>query len=138
MRGGRSAPTSWPAPRRLSAHGGRTGLEAAGRGRSALVPKGTERSRIDAQVVLESFSARQSVGHAFHPAMMTKVLVYAYATGVFSSRKIARKLHEDVAFRVLAAANFPAHRTISDFRAFHLKELTPSHPTGGSRTCWGS
>jgi transposase len=59
----------------------------------------------------------------FHPAMMVKVLVYGYATGVFSSRKIARKLHEDVAFRVLAARNFPAHRTIRDFRALHLKEL---------------
>jgi transposase len=59
----------------------------------------------------------------FHPAMMVKVLVYGYATGVFSSRKLARKLHEDVAFRVLAAGNFPAHRTLSDFRAFHLKEL---------------
>lgn len=60
----------------------------------------------------------------FHPAMMVKVLVYGYATGVFSSRKIARKLHEDVAFRVLAARNFPAHRTLRDFRAFHLKELS--------------
>ena len=60
----------------------------------------------------------------FHPAMMVKVLVYGYASGVFSSRKIARKLHEDVAFRVLAAGNFPAHRTIRDFRAFHLKELS--------------
>lgn len=60
----------------------------------------------------------------FHPAMMVKVLVYGYATGVFSSRKIAKKLHEDVAFRVLGAANFPAHRTIRDFRALHLKELS--------------
>lgn len=60
----------------------------------------------------------------FHPAMMVKVLVYGYATGVFSSRKIARKLYEDVAFRVLAAGNFPAHRTIRDFRALHLKELS--------------
>ena len=60
----------------------------------------------------------------FHPAMMVKVLLYGYATGVFSSRKIARKLHEDVAFRVLAAGNFPAHRTIRDFRALHLKELS--------------
>jgi hypothetical protein len=60
----------------------------------------------------------------FHPAMMVKVLVYGYATGVFSSRKIARKLSEDVAFRVLAAGNFPAHRTtIREFRALHLKEL---------------
>ena len=76
---------------------------------------------------LGAFHARYAGGGSrnqpFHPAMMVKVLVYAYASGVFSSRKIARKLHEDVAFRVLAAGNFPAHRTISDFRAFHLKEL---------------
>lgn len=56
--------------------------------------------------------------------MMVKVLVYAYATGIFRSRKIARKLHEDVAFRVLAADNFPAHRTIREFRAVHLEEFT--------------
>ena len=60
----------------------------------------------------------------FHPSMMVKVLVYAYATGVFSSRKIAKKLHEDIAFRVLGADNFPAHRTIRDFRALHLTEFT--------------
>lgn len=59
----------------------------------------------------------------FHPAMMVKVLLYGYATGVFSSRKLARKLHEDIALRVLGAGNFPAHRTLSDFRALHLPEL---------------
>ena len=77
---------------------------------------------------LRAFHARYDKGgprnQPFHPAMMVKVLIYGYATGVFSSRKIARKLHEDVAFRVLAASNFPAHRTIRDFRAFHLKELS--------------
>lgn len=77
---------------------------------------------------LSAFHARYAGGgprnQPFHPAMMVKVLVYAYATGVFSSRKIAKKLQEDVAFRVLAAGNFPAHRTISDFRALHLKELS--------------
>lgn len=76
---------------------------------------------------LQAFHARYAEGgprnQPFHPAMMVKVLVYGYATGVFSSRKIARKLHEDVAFRVLAAGNFPAHRTIREFRALHLKEL---------------
>ena len=60
---------------------------------------------------------------AFDPRMMLKVLVYAYATGTFSSRKIARKLHEDVAYRVLGSDNFPAHRTISDFRQRHLPEF---------------
>src|SRR5664280_3167424 len=38
----------------------------------------------------------------FHPVMMVKVLIYGYASGVFSSRKIARKLHEDVAFRAVS------------------------------------
>lgn len=76
---------------------------------------------------LKAFHARYDKdgprNQPFHPAMMVKVLLYGYATGVFSSRKIARKLHEDVAFRVLAAGNFPAHRTLRDFRALHLKEL---------------
>lgn len=80
------------------------------------------------QLDLSAFHARYAKGgprnQPFHPAMMVKVLVYAYATGVFSSRKIARKLHEDVAFRVLGAENFPAHRTICDFRALHLEELS--------------
>ena len=77
---------------------------------------------------LSAFHARYEEGgprnQPFHPAMMVKVLLYAYATGVFSSRKIAAKLHEDVAFRILAAGNFPAGRTLRDFRAFHLKELS--------------
>jgi len=76
---------------------------------------------------LSAFHARYAGGgprnQPFHPAMMVKVLIYGYATGVFSSRKLARKLHEDVALRVLGAGNFPAHRTLSDFRALHLKEL---------------
>lgn len=55
--------------------------------------------------------------------MMLKVLVYAYATGVFSSRKIARKLEEDIAFRVLGAGNFPRHRTLCDFRKRHLQDF---------------
>ena len=56
--------------------------------------------------------------------MMVKLLVYGYATGVFSSRKIERRLHEDLAFRMLGAGNFPKHRTIRDFRALHLLELS--------------
>lgn len=60
----------------------------------------------------------------FDPRMMVKVLIYGYASGVFSSRKIARKLCEDVAFRVLSANNFPAHRTIREFRQLHLQEFS--------------
>jgi transposase len=59
----------------------------------------------------------------YHPRMMTKVLVYAYCVGVFSSRRIQKHLAEDVAFRVLAAGNQPDFRTISDFRKLHLKAL---------------
>ena len=59
----------------------------------------------------------------YHPVMLTKVLVYAYCVGVFSSRKIQRRLVEDVAFRVLAAGNQPDFRTIADFRKTHLTAL---------------
>lgn len=59
----------------------------------------------------------------YHPVMLTKVLVYAYCVGVFSSRKIQRRLVEDVAFRVLAAGNQPDFRTIADFRKTHLSAL---------------
>ena len=59
----------------------------------------------------------------YDPGMMVQVLLYAYATGVVSSRKIARRLHEDVAFRYLAAGNFPSHRTICEFRHRHLSDF---------------
>lgn len=59
----------------------------------------------------------------YHPVMLTKVLVYAYCVGVFSSRRIQRRLVEDVAFRVLAAGNQPDFRTIADFRKTHLTAL---------------
>lgn len=59
----------------------------------------------------------------YDPLMMTKVLVYGYCVGVFSSRRIERRLVEDIAFRVLAAGNQPNFRTISDFRKIHLQTL---------------
>ena len=55
--------------------------------------------------------------------MMVKVLLYGYATGMFSSRGIARKLEEDVAFRVLGAGNFESHRTLYEFRRRHLEDF---------------
>jgi len=59
----------------------------------------------------------------YHPAMMVKVLLYAYCIGVPSSRKIEKRLEEDIAFRVLSANNTPDFRTIWDFRKEHLKAL---------------
>ena len=73
---------------------------------------------------IESFYEKDDRGQPpYHPRMMTKVLVYAYCVGVFSSRKIQKRLIEDVAFRVLAAGNQPDFRTISDFRKIHLEAL---------------
>src|ERR1700735_4701820 len=60
----------------------------------------------------------------YDPELMTKLLVYGYCTGVFSSRKIRKRLEEDVPFRVLAAGNMPDLRTISDFRKIHLEALS--------------
>ncbi len=59
----------------------------------------------------------------YDPRMMTKVLVYGYCVGVFSSRRIQQRLTEDIAFRVLAAGNAPNFRTMSDFRKIHLATL---------------
>lgn len=59
----------------------------------------------------------------YHPRLMTKLLVYGYAVGVRSSRRIAKALVEDIALRVLAAGNEPDFRTIADFRKIHLKAL---------------
>jgi transposase len=59
----------------------------------------------------------------YHPRMMTKVLIYGYCVGVFSSRRIQKRLVEDVAFRVLAAGNQPDFRTLADFRKLHLRAL---------------
>ncbi len=59
----------------------------------------------------------------YEPRMMLKVLIYGYATGVVSSRGLARKLQEDVAFRVLAAGNFPSHRALCEFRRRHLGDF---------------
>src|SRR5712691_9358177 len=60
----------------------------------------------------------------YHPRMMTKVLLYAYCTGTYSSRRMAAKLHDSVAYRFLAAGNQPDFRTVSDFRKRHEEALS--------------
>jgi transposase len=59
----------------------------------------------------------------YSPTMMTSLLLYAYATGVFSSRRIERATVEDVAFRVLAAGSQPHFTTVNQFRATHRQAL---------------
>lgn len=64
-------------------------------------------------------------GHPpYHPLLMTKLLLYGYATGVRSSRKLQRACVEDVAFRGLCAGPSPDFRTIADFRKRHLAALS--------------
>ena len=75
---------------------------------------------LDLQAFYTPYEGDGRRNQPFDPQMMVTVLLYAYATGTFSSRRIARKLEEDVAYRVLAAGNFPAHRTIAEFRQEHL------------------
>src|SRR3989442_2741341 len=60
----------------------------------------------------------------YHPCMMVKVLLYGYCTGIYSSRRMAEKLLDSVAFRFLAAGNQPDFRTISDFRKRHEVALS--------------
>src|SRR6266705_167957 len=56
---------------------------------------------------------------AYDPKMMVALLLYAYCTGVRSSRQIERRLREDVAFRFIAANHCPDHATVARFRADH-------------------
>lgn len=60
---------------------------------------------------------------AYHPKMLLKVLLYGYATGVRSSRKLASRVREDVVFMWLSAMQAPDFRTISDFRKEKLTEI---------------
>jgi transposase len=77
------------------------------------------------QLDLEAFYRRYAGDgrrkQPFEPQMMVKVLLYGYANGTFSSRKLAKRIEEDVAFRMLAGGNFPSHRTIADFRKLNLE-----------------
>lgn len=78
---------------------------------------------LDLSAILAVYEAEERGYPPYHPVMLTKVVVYAYCVGVFSSRKIQRRLVEDVAFRVLAAGNTPDFRTIAAFRQRHLPAL---------------
>ncbi len=79
--------------------------------------------QLDLSAMLREYEDEARGYPPYHPVMLTKVLVYGYCVGVFSSRRIQRRLVEDVAFRVLAADNQPDFRTIADFRKRHLPTL---------------
>jgi transposase len=62
---------------------------------------------------------------AYHPSLLLSLLFYAYATGVFSSRKIERATYDSVAFRFITANTHPDHDTIATFRKRFLEQLKP-------------
>jgi transposase len=70
-----------------------------------------------------SKSYRGTGSASYHPAPLLGLLVYGYATGVFSSRKLERATHDSVAFRFIAANDHPDHDTIATFRRRFLKEI---------------
>lgn len=66
---------------------------------------------------------RGSGSAAYHPSMLLSLLIYGYATGVFSSRKIERATYDSVAFRFIAANQHPDHDTLATFRRRFLREI---------------
>src|ERR1700719_1422752 len=70
-----------------------------------------------------SGSYRGSGSASYHPAVVLGLLVYGYATGVFSSRKVERATYDSVAFRFIAANDHPDHDTIATFRRRFLPQI---------------
>jgi transposase len=70
-----------------------------------------------------SGSYRGSGSASYHPALLLGLMVYGYATGVFSSRKLERATFDSVAFRFIAANEHPDHDTLAAFRRRFLKEI---------------
>ena len=78
---------------------------------------------LDLSGIYESYEREGRGFPPYEPGMMTQVMLYAYCVGVPSSRKIEKRMVEDVAFRYLGAGNTPDFRTIAEFRRRHLEAL---------------
>ena len=70
--------------------------------------------RLDLRALVKAY--RGSGSASYHPSMLLGLLVYGYATGVFSSRRLERATYDSVAFRFIAANDHPDHDTIAAFR----------------------
>jgi transposase len=68
-------------------------------------------------------SYRGSGEASYHPRLLLGLIIYGYATGVFSSRNLERATHDSVAFRFIAANEHPDHDTIATFRRRFLKQI---------------
>ena len=81
-------------------------------------------SQLDLSPIEDAIQGKDARGqHPYHPQMMMALLLYAYCTGVFSSRKIERATYEDVAFRVIAGNTQPYFTTINEFRRVHREHF---------------
>ena len=78
--------------------------------------------RLELSEILDSYEDKAGYP-PYHPVMMTKLLLYGYAVGVRSARKLQQATRENVGFRVLCAGNEPDSRTIAAFRARHLEAM---------------
>ena len=76
---------------------------------------------LDLRAMIGSY--RGSGEASYHPAVLLGILIYGYATGVFSSRKLERATYDSVAFRFIAANQHPDHDTIAAFRRRFLKQI---------------
>lgn len=77
--------------------------------------------QLDLSNLTRQYAGRGSRAH--HPATLLGILVYGYATGVFSSRKLERATYDSVAFRYIAAGSHPDHDTLAAFRRRFLVEV---------------
>ena len=78
--------------------------------------------RLELSEILDSYEDKAGYP-PYHPVMMTKLLLYGYAVGMRSARKLQQATRENVGFRVLCAGNEPDFRTIAAFRARHLEAM---------------
>ena len=82
-------------------------------------------SALDLSAIYTSYEEKDGRGQAaYAPEMMVRLLLYGYAKGVYSSRKIQTRTFEDVAFRYLSGDQHPDHATIAEFRKRHLEALS--------------
>ncbi len=77
--------------------------------------------KIDIQSLLDQYAGGGS--SSYHPKMMLKILVYAYCKKIYTSRKIAEALRENIYFMWLGGGNTPDFRTINDFRGKRMKPV---------------
>lgn len=71
-------------------------------------------NQLDTREVEKNYSKKGQ--HAYHPRLILGILIYAYSHGIFSSREIEKKCHEDLGFMYICHMNCPNFRVLSDFR----------------------